>query len=209
MLGVFQPEAIMYSAVVIAVFNILSWTLGVYIITKDKKNISIKKILLNPTIIAVILGFAVFMIAKVPLISIAQDNSVLDQIITKLMESVNLIGNAVTPLSMFVIGMKLASVKFKQLLLNKHAYISSLLKLVVMSLVVMLIVAFLPISPIIKYTLFFLMSMPSATSTTLFAVRFKGDAENGAVMVLLSSILCVATIPLMFLVFSGVFGVII
>jgi predicted permease len=71
----------------------------------------------------------------------------------------------------------------------------------------MLLVAFLPISPIIKYTVFFLMSMPSATSTTLFAVKFKGDAENGAVMVLLSSILCVATIPLMFLIFSGLFGV--
>jgi predicted permease len=58
-------EATIYCAVMISVFNILTWTLGVYMITKDKSYISVKKIILNPTIISVILGFILFIVAHV------------------------------------------------------------------------------------------------------------------------------------------------
>ena len=71
----------------------------------------------------------------------------------------------------------------------------------------MLIVAFLPIDNVIKYSLFFLLSMPSANNTVLFAVNFGGDSESGSVFVLLSTILSIATIPLMFLVMNGVFAI--
>ena len=43
-----QAELVVYCAVILAVFNILNWTFGVYILTKDKKEISAKKIILNP-----------------------------------------------------------------------------------------------------------------------------------------------------------------
>jgi predicted permease len=68
----------------------------------------------------------------------------------------------------------------------------------------MLIVGFLPVSETIKYAVFFALSMPSATGTVMFAVRFGGDADSASVMVLLSTILSIITIPLMFLLFSGV-----
>ena len=41
-----QAELVIYCAVVLAVFNILNWTFGVYILTEDKKEISLKKVLL-------------------------------------------------------------------------------------------------------------------------------------------------------------------
>ncbi len=199
-------EAIIYCAVVIAVFNVLSWTLGVYVLTKDTKNISVKKVILNPTIISVVLGLIIFVIAKVPLVDLCAQGSNGDIIITKIMNSIDLLGNAVTPLAMIVIGVNLAKANIKQIFLDKTAYLCCFFKLIVAVIVSILLVTFLPISPVIKYVLFFLLSVPSAASAALFAVKFNCDPDSASIMVLLTSILSMATIPLMFLFYTGVFG---
>ena len=202
-------EILIYTAVVLAVWNIMNWTFGVYLISKDKKQVSIKKIIFNPVIIAVILGFLCFVIFKKPIVDLAKEGSVLDSILTKLITCINYFGEAVTPLSMLVIGMRLANVNLKELLLNKLAYIQCGIRLIIGSLVAILLVAFLPIDISIKYTIFFCWSMPAATSTALFAVKFDGDGDFASICVLLSTILSILTIPLMFLVLTGIFGVVI
>lgn len=197
-------EILIYGAVVIAVFNLLNWTLGVYIITGEKSKVSLKKIVFNPVIISIILGFLVFVILKKPIVDVAPQDSFGDKLLTKIMSSVDFFSHMVTPLSMTVIGIKLASITPKELFCDKYAYITSLFKLVVMSLVVMLITVFLPVSQEIKYVMFFLLSMPTATSSALFAVRFGGDVTSATSTVLLSTVLSVLTVPVMYSLF-GVF----
>ncbi len=204
-----KSEILIYTAVILSVWNILNWTFGVYMMTKDKKQVSFKKILLNPVIIAVILGLICFLAFQKPIKDLAPAGSVGDSILTKLMDSIDMFGKAVTPLSMTVVGIRLANVKFKQLFLDKLAYFQCGLKLIVMSLVSMLLVAFLPIDTTVKYAVFFCMSMPAASATTMFAVKFNGDGDFASICVLLSTILSIATMPLMFLLFSGGFGVVI
>lgn len=199
-------EVMIYAAVVIAVWNILNWTFGVYMITGDKKQISIKKIVLNPVIIAVVTGFLIFVIAKRPIVDLAVEGSRLDLVLTNLMASVKCLADAVTPLSMIVIGMRLAGVNFKQLFVDELAYVQSGLKLIAMSLLTIVVVVFLPVSEMVKYTLFFTLSMPAATSTALFAVKFNGDSRFGSICVLLSTVLSIITIPLMFLAFNALIG---
>ncbi len=205
-LEIFQGEVMAYCGIVLAVFNILNWTVGVYIYSNNKKDISIKKIIFNPTIIGVVLGFVIFVIFKQPIVNLAPANTTMAFVLEKLMSSINFLGNMVTPLSMTVIGIKLANIKFSSLFTNKLAYSVSFFKLIVASIITMLVVGFLPISQVVKYALFFTLSMPSATSTTLFAIQFKGDGETASIMVLLSTILSIITIPLMFLVFANLFG---
>lgn len=200
-------EVMIYGAVVIAVFNMLNWTLGVYMMTGDKKEISIKKIVFNPTIIAILVGFITFMIAKQPLVEFFADGSKASAIALKVEESLNVIGDMVTPLSLTVIGIKLAGVNFKQLFIDGSAYIVCLFKLIVMPVLAMLVVAFLPVNVMVKYTIFFLLSMPSAASSALFAVKFNKGGDSASIYVLLSTLLCIITIPLMFIVFTSVFGV--
>lgn len=201
-------QIIIYGAVVIAVFNFLNWSIGIYMMTGNKKDISVKNALLNPTVIAILIGLLLFLTVQTPFVDLAKEGTALDLLLTKLMQSVNFLAEMVTPLAMMVIGVKLANVKLKSLFLDKWAYLSSFFKLIVMSLVAMLCVAFLPIDTVVKYAIFFCLSMPSATGTVLFAVRFGGDADSASVCVLLSTVLSIITIPLMFLVFSGIFGVV-
>ena len=202
-------EIMIYGAVIIAVFNLLIWTFGIYIMTGDKKQVSVKKIATNPVIISLVLGFLLFVILQKPIVDIAADGSFGDKVLTKLMQSLNFFSEMVTPCSMIVIGIRLANVNFRQLFMDKWAYLSSAFKLVVMSMVAMLVVAFLPVATTIKYAIFFLLSMPSATNTAMFSVKFGGDSDFAAVAVLLSTVLSVLTIPLMYLVMSGVFGIVV
>ncbi|MBR7111224.1 MAG: AEC family transporter [Clostridia bacterium] len=207
--GEMLGEALIYGSVVVGIFNILNWTVGAYIMSGDKKNMSIKKIVLNPTIIGTVLGFLVFWIVKVPIVDLAVQGSQIDNFVEKIIGSINVFGDMVTPLAMVVIGIRLANVKIKQLFMDKWAYFVCLNKLVVMSLITMIVTAFLPIDMLVKYTLFFLLSMPCATSTAMFAINFKSDSDSASVFVLLTTILSIIVIPLMFLVFTGVFGVVV
>lgn len=200
-------EVIVYASVIVTVFHILNWTVGVYFMTGSFKETSIKKIVLNPCIIAVVLGVLLFVTVKKPIVDIAAEGTVFRDALEKLTASFGYLSNAVTPLSMIVIGVKLAGISPKQLFLDKRAYAASAVKLVVMSFISMLAVAFLPVSSAIKYAVFLLLSMPSATSTAMFALRFGGDSDFSTVCVLLSTLLSIITLPLMFLVFNGVFGV--
>lgn len=199
-----QAEVLIYCAIIIVVFQVLNWTCGVYIMTGDKKDISIKKTLVNPVIISVVLGLLMFVLIKKPLIELAEVGTFAYKILTKLTNSLNFVSNMVTPLSMFVIGIRLANISLKQLFLNKLAYLSSAIKLVIMPLVVILCVSYLPISSAIKYTVFFLLSMPSATSGVMMAVRFNNDSDFASVCVLLSTILCTVTLPLLYMFMNGV-----
>ncbi|MBE5754531.1 MAG: hypothetical protein E7340_04285 [Clostridiales bacterium] len=196
-------EIMIYTAVVLTVFNILNWTLGVYLVTGSMKNVSLKKIILNPTIIAIVLGFVLFITLKKPLVDLAADGSTLDLILTNLANACNFLGNTVTPLAMFVIGIRLSNLEVKKLFSDKWAYITSFLKLVVCSLITIAIIAFLPISMEVKNTLFFLLSMPCATSTALFAVQFGADGDSASIYVLLSTVLSIVVIPLMYMLFSA------
>lgn len=201
-----QAEIIVYCAVVLAVFNVLNWTFGVYILTGDKQQISTKKVLLNPIIIGVVFSVLVFFIMQKPLVSLAVEGTVGYKVMTKLMNSLNFLSNMVTPLSMFVIGIRLANVDFRALVTDKWAYVAIVTKLIIMSLVAMCIVAFLPIANTIKYTIFFLFSMPSATSGVMMAVQFKKDSDFAAKVVVLSTICSIATLPFMYLIMNAVCG---
>ena len=67
--------------------------------------------------------------------------------IEKVMASVDIIGDLVTPLALTVIGIRLANVKFKDLFVDKWAYIVAGMKLILMSVITILVVAFLPFDP--------------------------------------------------------------
>lgn len=203
----YEGEILIYGSIVIAVFNLLNWSLGVYMMTGNKKDMSIKKALLNPTIIGILVGLILFLTVQTPLVDIAVQGSVLDKILEKFMGACNFLANMVTPLAMIVIGVRLANVNFKALFLDKWAYVVCVCKLVLMSLISILSVAFLPIDLSVKYAIFFLLSMPSATATVLFAVNFGGDGDSASVFVLLSTVTSIITIPLMYLLFKAVIGV--
>ena len=202
-----QSEILIYCAIVIAAFNLMTFSVGVLIISGDKKNVSFKKAFLNPTSISVYVGLFLFLVVGRPIASFGAEGSNLNLFLTKIMNSLQMLGDMVTPLSMIVIGIKLAATSPKKLFLDKWAYVSCLDKLIIMPLVAILVVGFLPVNQVLKYAVFFTMAMPSAAITTMFSVQFDSDGEFASSAVLLTTAMSIITIPLMFLVINGLFGI--
>ena len=201
-----QAEVLVYCAVVIAVFNILNWTVGVYFITGDKKQISLKKVLLNPVIISVFIGLLLFLILQKPIVELAVAGTFWHKVLEKLMKSLHYISDMITPLSMFMIGIKLADIDLKYIFKNGYIFLAGAIKLVLMPVLTIAIVAFLPISKSVQYTLFFVLAMPCASSGAMMAVKYGKDGEFASACVLVSTILCTLTIPITYLLMSFMIG---
>ena len=98
--------------------NVLVFTVGVFCLTGDKKFVSLKPALLNPSTIAFTLGLILFacgVSTKIPAL---------------FSSAITLLGNMSTALCMIILGVRLATVSLKQLFCTKEAYVAVALKLI-------------------------------------------------------------------------------
>lgn len=182
-----RTDMLIYASIFMIVGNIVSWTLSVYSVTGEKKYINIKNALLNPPTIAIYLILPFFFLG-ITLPSWAQ-------------EGIDYLGNMSVPLSMTVVGIRLADIKWKVLLSNYKAAISVFVKLIVVPLfslgIMLLINLIIPIDRYVIIALYIIMAMPSLNATLLYAEKYGGDAETVTQCILLSNLFCVLSIPLL------------
>lgn len=191
-------EMLIYAAVFVAVYNLLSWTVGIWLITGDKKYVRMKKAFLNPPFIALCISLPLFIILKQPISQIGAAGTFLNDFFVKLSASFNLLADMTTPLSMSIVGIRLAQMNLKQLFANGWVYCSSALKLAVFPLLAFgMMMLFPSVSVVVKCCVFFSCAMPTATQTLLFSEQYGGDPYTASPAVLLNTCLCIVTIPLM------------
>ena len=191
-------EMLIYAAVFVAVYNLLSWTVGVWLITGDKKFVRVKKAFLNPPFIALCVSLPLFIILKQPISQIGEEGAFLNDFFVKLSDSFNLLADMTTPLSMSIVGIRLAQMNVKQVFANGWVYCSSAFKLVAFPLIAFgLMMLFPAVSVEVKCCVFFSCAMPTATQTLLFSEQYGGDPFTASSAVLLNTCLCILTIPLM------------
>lgn len=180
-----NAEALLYVALYMTTFNILSWTIGVYVLTGDKKFISVKKAIINPPIIALIIALPLFFLnVKVP---------------DALMMPIKFLADMNTPLAMIVLGMRFAEVKFKELFVGLGMYGVSFVKLIFTPLLVYGVLYAIPMSYTVKLVLIIISAMPSANMVLMMAEKFDGDCVAAVKAVMNTTILSMLTIPLMML----------
>ena len=182
-----QPIVACFSTVYVTSMNLLVFTVGVFMITGDKKFITIKSALLNPSTIAVVFALPFFFLnIKFP---------------TIIAEPVSLLGKMSTPLCMLVLGMRLAVVNKKTLFTRPLVYLTCLLKLVVFPLFAYFCVYFLPfVDATFKACILVLSATPSAVIVLSLAEMHDCEQELSANVVLLTTILSVVTMPLIMLI---------
>ncbi len=92
-----NSDMVLYTVVYNIAFNAMSWTLGVFTITGDKKRINPLKIVLNPPMIAVIVSLPFFFLnVHIP-----------EQVMTP----ISYLGDMTLPLSMVILGVRLADMR--------------------------------------------------------------------------------------------------
>lgn len=172
-------DGVFYGATYIAVFNIVMWTYGVFLMDGGVKSISVKKAFINPGIIGTAAGFLVF------LLSIR-----LPQVIAEPIEYISALN---TPLPMIVIGYHLASAKFN--IKGAATYVSMLFRLIISPLIMLTGLYLCGIHGTILVACVIAASAPCAAATTMFAEKFGGDTTLSAACVSITTIISIITMP--------------
>lgn len=117
-----------------------------------------------------------------------------------LMSSVDLLANASIPMVMVVLGMQLAGISLKNMDWSKASY-ASVVRLIASPAIAFVLTLFLPMSDLMASVLIVSAAMPSAATTTIYAVQFDSKPELVSSITLMTTLLSVITIPLLLMMY--------
>lgn len=177
-----NPLVACYSSVNTMSMNLLIFTVGIFMITQNRRFVSPKAALLNPTTLAVLGALPLYFLNW--------------HFPTALGNAVALLGNMSTPVCMFILGMRLAAVSLPQLFRRPFAYGACLLKLVVFPLFSYLCVSLLPVDTVFQTCILVLAATPSGAIILSQAELHDCEQELTANVVLLTTLLSVVSLPL-------------
>ena len=184
--AVFGPEAAFYVVSFSTFANLLQWTYGIVIISGKKETMNLRMVFVNPVFISMVIGIALFVLQPT-----------LPTVVTG---TIGYIADGNTVLAMIIIGYYLSREQLRGLFADVRLYLFSALRLLVVPAVTILV--FLPF-PFARgeITLITLIAAatPIASSTAIFAQKFDQDYRQAVSYVCLSTILSVATLPLVML----------
>ena len=184
--AVFGPETAFYVVSFSTFANLLQWTYGIVIISGKKETMNLRMVFVNPVFISMVIGIALFVLQPT-----------LPTVVTG---TIGYIADGNTVLAMIILGYYLSKVQLRGLFADVRLYLFSALRLLVVPAVTILV--FLPF-PFARgeITLITLIAAatPIASSTAIFAQKFDQDYRRAVSYVCLSTILSVATLPLVML----------
>ena len=204
-----NPVAVMYMMVFNVVFSIMCWTFGVALITGSVKNIRLKKVLLNPTVISNVVALALFFVPQINIFMLdgAEQLRMLPQYLSYM----------TAPLSMIIVGVRVAEMDFKSIFGDKGSYFAGFLRLAVAPFLTLALALpfrgvlgagaasgfeeFVYISPVIA------MAMSPAASVLAMAESFGGDTRTAASGFVSGTVLSLVTIPLVITAVAAIFGI--
>ena len=180
-----QPHVIVFSAVVSIFMNFISFTFGLMIISGDTKYINPKKLIINPSILSAFVAIPLFVFnVDLP---------------APVFSALDLFVKMSTPLCMFVLGMRLATVNFPEIFKNPYAYAAVFTKQLIMPLIAIALTALLPCDPTMEKALIIMCSCPVATVVLNLSEVIESGQRHALNTVLLGTILSILTLPLMML----------
>ena len=186
--AILGDEWVVYSAAFVAVFNIFVWTHGRSIFTNESQ-IPWKKILLNVNILSIVVGL-VMLIFKFQFTGIAAG------VISSLADMVG-------PVSMIIVGMVIGGMKLGELFANNRIWGVIAMRLIICPLVIMIIMRSLPIESwltggkTVMLVSFLAACAPCAATINQFAILYSKDSKYASAINVLSTLLCIITMPLM------------
>lgn len=179
-----DPIVLVYSSINVMSMNLIVFTIGTYMITNDKKYVSVRNAIINPTTIAIFIALPIFISG----IHFPEE----------IENGIALLGKMVTPMCMLILGIRLSEAKMREIFSRFFVYVTCALKLIVYPLVVFLLVRWIPgIEDAAKTTVVVLAMMPAGAIIESLAELYECQQEFSANVVLLTTILSVITIPLM------------
>ena len=179
--AILGSEGVFYCSAVVMAFNVVSFTHGVFMMDRSK-GFDAKKLILNPGVIAVLIGlpFYLFRIS-------------LPEIISK---PVDFIAGTQTPIAMIIFGTFLANAQLKSIFTHKKIFLVAPSKLIVLPAVMITIYKLMGLSGTLLVALAISSCAPSANNTVMFSAKYDKDTRLASQLVAMVSFISIITIPL-------------
>ena len=170
------------------------WTHGIRMFTRKKQSFkeSFHQAIVNPNIIAAIVGMILFVI-QIKLPDIVSD-------------PMNYIANLNTPLSMIVIGTNLGAINLKEDWHDKLVWSGVLVRNLFFPLIILGFLLVLPLPSIAKMTTLIMAACPVAGVVVLFSLISNFEVKFPTKLMCLSTLVAIITIPVI-ISFANLMGI--
>lgn len=181
--SIFGQEGVFYVSAVIAVFNIVVWTYGAMMIERSFSLSGLVGALKSPNIISIAAGLVCFFFQiKIPYIPA---------------ETLQHLANMNTPMAMLVTGIAVASADLGKTFGSLRIWLICLAKLLVVPAIAsVLLRLFHAPDMVYKIVVLTAAGCPTASITTLLAVKYNHNPVYASELVTATTLLSVGTLPL-------------
>ncbi|SFU28336.1 hypothetical protein SAMN04487886_100126 [Clostridium sp. DSM 8431] len=186
--SIYGAEGVVYTSIFNLFFNIFVWSYGVALYSDKLDKKSLKKIVVNPGIVAVYIGLPMMLF-----------NISLPSFFSK---SITTVGNMTTPLSMIIIGCILTKINIKDAFKDWIVYYESLIRLIVIPLGIFVIAKVIKDDSILMKTIIILQAMPAGTMASIMAENLDKDSSFAAIIIFVTTLLSIVTFPLVLNIIS-------
>ena len=194
-IALFGEESLPYTLLYFFANTTFFWTFGNYYISSDgdsrKVDLfsmeTVKKVFSAP-----IIGFLSAIVIIMLEISVPDF----------LVKTARYLGGMTTPLAIIFIGIVLYGIDLKKIRLDKDILLVLLGRFVISPLSIVLVTYFIPIPDLMRKVFIIQASLPVMAQTVILASFYKADSEYATILVSLSTLLSMLTIPLYMVLIS-------
>lgn len=173
-----------YAAIYNLIFNLSIFTLGIWLMNKDKgdgQKFSLKLLLTPGVIVALIALILYFLDIKAP---------------EMICNTIDTVGSMTSPAAMLIIGFTLAKMDIKTIFSDWKLYPWALVKQIVIPILLYIGLSFIIKNETMLMITFVLFTMPVANNSVLFSNMYNGDANLAAKSVFITTLFSLLTVPL-------------
>lgn len=181
--AVLGPQGAFYCSAIIMVFNIFSFTHGIYIMGAQKGGFNFKKLLINPGSIGVALGLPLYLLGV--------------ELPTVIATPISSLATLNTPLAMLIFGTYIAHTDLKTMFTDKKIYLVALIKLIAIPLIMIAGFKLLNVPKELAMAISVSASAPCANNTVILAGKYGLDTGVASKTVALVSFFSIITMPVM------------
>lgn len=180
--AVLGDDGVFYGSVYVTVFNILCWSLGLYVMCGSMKDLKWRTLVVNPGTIGLACGMAFFTTST--------------SLPGFLANPLSVIASLNTPLAMIVIGYYLAKARFKSVVKCKSAYLAAFFRLIAIpGAVALLLMPVAASNQSLAFAILIASAAPCAALNSMLAARYRRDVELSVGLVAGTTIVSILTLP--------------
>lgn len=186
--ALYGSEGVLYIAMYTAIYNMVQWSYGDILISGNFSKENLLKALRHPLMLGSYIGLAIFFLhINVPDIIAAPLSS---------------LGSCCSVIPMLLIGSSITRCNIGSIIKRLRTYTVLATRLLIVPLAFIFAIRFMDVPEIVKVSMLIPTACPPATATTMICLREKLDDSYPSAVVGLGTILSVATIPLIVLIYS-------